>query len=187
MHEPEGGEPLGLLMVHVWPPEDVTANDVAAEPVAAPVTVTVTCPSPALAVGCTGASGADCGAGPEDVGVTCDEALDAELVPPPLVAVAVNVYGVLFVRLVTVHVPDRGVPLRLVMVQVRLSGLDVTVNEVGVLPVALAVTVTATAAFCETPVGVCGVFGAGGCGVVDDEAEELPLVPKLFVAVAVNV
>lgn len=59
-----------------------------------------------------------------------------------------------FVRLVTVQVPDGGDPLRLVIEQVRPSGLEVTVNEVGVLPVALPVTETNTASSCAVPVGV---------------------------------
>ena len=51
------------------------------------------------------------------------------------------------------HVPVRGVPDSELAVQVTLPGFDVTVNEVGVLPVPLAVTVTSTAAFSDVPVG----------------------------------
>ncbi len=143
----------GLEIVHVCPPDAVTVNDVGIPPVAAAVTVTEALVSPAVAEGACGASGADVGAGPPDVGVTDVEATELVLVPPPFVAVAVNVYAVLLVRPVTVHVPVGGVPESEFAVQVRPSGLEVTVKEVGVPPVPLAVTVTSTAAFCEVPVG----------------------------------
>lgn len=153
-HEPVRGVPLGLEIVQLSPPgEAVTVKVLAVAPLAAPVTVTEACPSPAVAFGCWGASGADCGAGPEPVGVTLAEAAELPLVPPAFVAVAVKVYAVLFVRPLTVHVPVRGVPDRELAVQVKLPGFEVTVNEVGVLPVPLAVTVTSTAAFSDVPVG----------------------------------
>jgi len=148
VQEPLRGEPDGLVIVHELPPgEAVTVNDVGVAPVFAPVTVTEASPSPAVADGVWGASGALCGAGPLPVGVTDAEATELALVPPPFVAVAVNVYAVPFVNPVTVHVPVRGVPVSELAVQVKLPGLDVTVKDVGVPPVALSVTVTSTAAF----------------------------------------
>ncbi len=62
--------------------------------------------------------GADGTSGP--VGVTAVDAVDGTLLPTALVAITVNVYGVPFVRPVTVH--DR-----VVVVHVRASGDDVTV------------------------------------------------------------
>ena len=66
----------------------------------------------ATAVGADGASG--------PVGVTAVDAADGTLLPTALVAMTVNVYGVPFVRPVTVH--DR-----VVVVHVRAPGDDVTV------------------------------------------------------------
>ncbi len=54
------------------------------------------------------------------VGVTAVDAADGTLLPTALVAITVNVYGVPFVRPVTVH--DR-----VVVVHVRAPGDDVTV------------------------------------------------------------
>lgn len=148
VHEPAGGVPVGLPMLQVPPPGDaVTVKEVGVAPVPAPVTVTDASPSPAVALGAGGGSGADWGAGPLLVGVTGAEAAELVLVPPPLVAVAVKVYEVPFVRPVTVHVPDRGVPVSEPAVQVKLPGLEVTWKDVGVPPVALSTTVTSTAAF----------------------------------------
>ena len=62
--------------------------------------------------------GADGTSGP--VGVTAVDAADAKLLPTALVAMTVNVYGVPFVRPVTVH--DR-----VVVVHVRAPGDEVTV------------------------------------------------------------
>ena len=55
------------------------------------VTVTVTWLSPATVVGCKGVLGVARGVGPLLVGVTVSEEMEAELVPPPLVAVALKV------------------------------------------------------------------------------------------------
>lgn len=115
------------------------------------------------------------------------EAVEAALVPPPFVAVAVNVYGVPFVRPLTVQEPDLGVPLSELTVHWRLSGFEVTVNDEGVPPVPPSVTVTTTEAFCADPVGCAGAEGAAGCGVVEPEALDELLVPDVFVAFAVNV
>lgn len=84
--------------------------------------------------------------------------------PPPLVAVAVNVYAVPFVRPLTVHEPERGVPLKELAVHCCPPGFEVTVKEVGVppLPLAAPVTVISTDAFCAVPVGACGGSGAAG-------------------------
>ncbi len=66
----------------------------------------------------TTAVGADGTVGP--VGVTAVDAIDDTLLPTALVAMTVNVYGVPFVRPVTVH--DR-----VVVVHARAPGDDVTV------------------------------------------------------------
>jgi len=83
----------------------------------------------------------------------------------------------LFVSPVTVQVPLSGEPLRLLVVHVLPSGLEVTVKEVGVPPVPLSCTVTWTAESKEVPLGFAGASGAGGCGVTDDEGEDALLVP----------
>jgi hypothetical protein len=57
-----------------------------------------------------------------EVGVTDELALDDPEVPPPLVAVTVNVYAVPLVRPVTSQLVSGRV-----MVQVKPPGLDVTV------------------------------------------------------------
>jgi hypothetical protein len=108
---------------------------------------------------------------------------DADDVPPPLVAVAVNVYAVPFVRPVISQLPE--VPA---MVQVRPPGLEVTVNEVGAPPDPVPwATVTVACALPATAVGVAGVSGAGGCGVTAFEAPDEPDVPATLLAVAVKV
>jgi len=78
---------------------------------------------------------------------------------------------------VSVQVPLSGEPLMLLVVHVLPSGLEVTVKEVGVPPVALSCTVTWTAESKEVPLGFAGASGAGGCGVTDDEGEDALLVP----------
>jgi len=102
-------------------------------------------------------------------------------VPPPFVAVALNVYDVPFVKPFTVQLPDEPVT-----VQVNDPGVEVTRYDVGVPPLPAATVTTAD----ETPasaVGVRGVPGIVGCGVTAFEATDAADVPPPLVAVVVNV
>ena len=96
-------------------------------------------------------------------------------------------------RLDTVHEPVGGVPVGLLMVQVRPPGDAVTVKEVGVAPVLAPVTVTDASPSPEVTLGAGGASGADWgagpllVGVTDAEAAELALVPPPLVAVAVKV
>ena len=87
------------------------------------------------------------------MGVTALEAADAADVPPPFVAVALNVYEVPFVRPVTVQSPDEPVT-----VHVNDPGVEVTRYEVGEPPVPAA-TVTSADATPATAVGAGGTPG----------------------------
>jgi hypothetical protein len=82
--------------------------------------------------------------------VTLDDAGDAVDVPPAFVAVAVKVYGVPFVRPVTVHEPDAPVT-----VHVAPPGLAVIVNEAVAAPDP-ATTETVAEALPATAVGAAG-------------------------------
>jgi hypothetical protein len=126
------------------------------------------------------AGAADAG---DATGITGVAGRDADDVPPPLVAVAVKVYAVPFVRPVMTQLPE--VPA---MVQVLPPGLEVTVNEVGAPPDPVPwATVTAACALPATAVGTAGALGTGGCGVTGLDAPDAPEVPPPFVAVARNV
>ena len=109
------------------------------------------------------------------------EAADAADVPPPFVAVALNVYDIPFVKPVTVQLPEAPVT-----VHVRFPGVEVTKKEAGVPPEPAA-TVTTTDATPATAVGVGGVPGTAGCGVTAFDAADAAEVPPPFVAVALNV
>jgi hypothetical protein len=161
--------------VHVKEPGvDVTRYDVGVPPEPA-ATVTTADASLISAVGARGVPGtAGCG-------VTGSDAEDAADVPPPFVAVALNVYDVPFVKPVTVQLPDEPVT-----VHVNEPGVDVTRYDAGVPPLPAATVTTAD----ETPasaVGVRGVPGIVGCGVTAFEATDAADVPPPLVAVVVNV
>ena len=141
--------PDEALTVHVNEPGvDVTRYDAGVPPEPA-ATVTTADAAPATAVGAGGVPGtAGCG-------VTAFEAADAAEVPPPFVAVVVNVYDVPFVKPDTVQLPDAPVT-----VHVKESGSDVTKNDAGVpVPAATVTTADATPA---TAVGAGGVPGVAG-------------------------
>lgn len=127
------------------------------------------------------------------LGVMEDDAPELPLVPPELVAVAVNVYDVPFVKPEITHVPARGVPDRLLIVHVAEPGAALTVSDVGRAPPASAVTVTEALVSPAIADGVCGALGAEvgegppAVGVTEVDAAEAPLVPPALVAVAVNV
>ena len=101
--------------------------------------------------------------------------------PPPFVAVVVNVYDVPFVKPDTVQLPEAPVT-----VHVRFPGLDVTAYDAGVPPVPAA-TVTTADATPATAVGAGGAPGTAGCGVTAFDAADAAEVPPPFVAVALNV
>jgi len=88
--------------------------------------------------------------------VTAFDAADEADVPPPFVAVALNVYDVPFVSPVTVQSPDEPVT-----VHVKEPGVDVTRNDAGVPPEPAA-TVTTADASPVVAAGVRGVPGADG-------------------------
>lgn len=139
--------------------------------------LTVTVADVALAITAVGVSGVPGAA----IGLTEPDAAEAAEVPEVFVAVALKVYGVPVVRPVTVH-EVAG----LVTVQVRLSGVEVTVYEAGAPPApALTVTV-ADVAPATTAVGVGGVPGAA-IGLTLFDAVEAEEVPEALVAVALNV
>jgi hypothetical protein len=97
-----------------------------------------------------------------------------------LLAVTVNVYGVPFVKPLTVVGLD-------VLVPVMLEGLEVAVKSVYGVHSALAI-VKPTVALALPAVAVPIVGAAGTVAVVIAlEAAEAPLVPSAFVAVTVNV
>jgi hypothetical protein len=163
------------VTVHVNEPGvDVTRYDAGVPPEPA-ATVTTADETPASAVGAGGVPGTI------GCGVTAFEAADAAEVPPPFVAVDVNVYDVPFVKPDTVQLPEAPVT-----VHVRFPGLDVTAYEAGVPPEPAA-TVTTADATPATAVGAGGVPGITGCGVTAFEAADKAEVPPPFVAVALNV
>jgi len=165
----------GLVTVHVrLPGNAVTVYEAGAPPVPL-LTVTVADPSPATAVGAGGVPGAASG-------LTEPDAADEPEVPPVLVAVAANVYGVPLVSPVTVQ-EVAG----LVTVHVRPSGVEVTVYEAGAPPLPEAVTVTVAEPSPPTAVGAGGVPGAGIVGLTEPDDAEEPDVPVALVAVAANV
>ncbi len=108
------------------------------------------------------------------------DAADALEVPKVFVAVAVNVYEVPFVRLVTVQLVAGDVTVHVLV----LSSTVVTVYDAGVPPEP-AVTVTVAEPLPATALGVPGTPGVPGATEVD-ELEELE-VPDPLVAVAVKV
>ena len=166
-------EVAGLVTVQVrLSGNEVTVYDAGAPPLPA-ATVTVADPSPATAVGTSGVPGAS-------IGLTLFDADDPLEVPAAVVAVAENVYGVPFVRPVTVH-EVAG----LVTVQVRLPGVEVTVYEAGAPPVPAA-TVTVAEPSPPTAVGVGGVPGAA-IGLTLFDADDPLEVPPALAAVAENV
>ena len=161
--------------VHVREPGvEVTRYEVGVPPEPA-ATVTTADASLISAVGAGGVPGiAGCG-------VTESDAAEAAEVPPPFVAVALNVYDVPLVKPVTVQLPEAPVT-----VHVKDPGVEVTRYDAGVPPVPAATVTTAE----ETPasaVGVRGVPGTIGCGVTAFDATEAADVPPPFVAVALNV
>jgi hypothetical protein len=87
--------------------------------------------------------------------IALDE-LDDPDVPPPFVAVTLNVYDVTYVKPVTVHEPEEPVT-----VHVKEPGVDVTLNEAGVPPEPAA-TVTTADASPTSAVGAGGVPGTTG-------------------------
>jgi len=163
------------VTVHVNEPGvDVTRYDAGVPPEPA-ATVTTADETPASAVGAGGVPGTI------GCGVTAFEAADAAEVPPPFVAVDVNVYDVPFVKPDTVQLPEAPVT-----VHVRFPGLDVTAYEAGVPPEPAA-TVTTADATPATAVGAGGAPGRIGCGVTAFDAADAAEVPPPFVAVALNV
>ncbi len=88
--------------------------------------------------------------------VTALDELDDPDVPPPFVAVTLNVYDVPYVKPDTVHEPEEPVT-----VHVKEPGVDVTLNEAGVPP-ELAATVTTADASPTSAVGAGGVPGTTG-------------------------
>ncbi len=163
---------------HVPPGLAVT---VYAEIVAPPVFAgalhdTTTCVLPLTPLTPVGASGSV-------AGVTAADAVEAVLVPALFVAVTVNVYAVPFVRPVTVQdsAPDNHP-------QVWLPELAVTVYAVIVDPPVLAGALhdTTTCVLPRTPDTLVGAPGTVA-GVTAADGVEALLVPKLFVAVTVNV
>jgi hypothetical protein len=141
--------PDAPVTVHVSDPGvEVTRNEAGVPPEPA-VTVTTADDTPATAVGAGGVPGTT------GCGVTAFDAAEAADVPPPFVAVAVNVYDVPFVNPDTVQLPD--VP---VTVHVNESGIEVTKKDAGV-PVPAA-TVTTADAISATAVGAGGVPGIAG-------------------------
>jgi hypothetical protein len=117
---------------------------------------------------------------PPAAGVTAVDAVDADDVPAPFVAVAVNVYEVPFVRPDTTQLVAGDVTVHVFV----LSSTVVTVYVDGVPPLP-ADTVTVACPLPATAVGVPGV--PGGPGITALEAVDDPDVPSLFVAVDVNV
>jgi hypothetical protein len=152
----------------------VTVCDVAAVPLCAAETDTLTKPSPATTLGAAGAFGFA-------IGVTDADAADAADVPPALLAVAANVYAVPFVRPDTTHDPDAPV-----IVHVAPPGDASTVCDVAAVPVVAAVIEAVTDPSPATTLGTAGTFGFA-IGVTDTEAADAADVPPAFVAVAVNV
>ena len=73
--------------------------------------------------------------------------------PPPFVAVVVNVYDVPFVKPDTVQLPEAPVT-----VHVNEPGVEVTRYDAGVPPVPAATVTTAE----ETPASAVGVLGVPG-------------------------
>jgi len=163
------------VTVHVKEPGvEVTRNDVGVPPEPA-TTDTTADPSFASTVGASGAPGtAGCG-------VTGSDAEDDADVPPPFVAVVLNVYDVPFVSPDTVQLPDAPVT-----VHVKDPGVDVTRYDAGVPPEPATTDTTAD----ETPasaVGAGGVPGTTGWGVTGSDAADDADVPPPFVAVVLNV
>jgi len=161
--------------VHVKEPGvDVTRYEVGVPPEPA-ATVTTADASLISAVGAGGVPGtAGCG-------VTGSEAEEAADVPPPFVAVALNVYDVPLVKPDTVQLPEAPVT-----VHENDPGVEVTRYDAGVPPLPAATVTTAD----ETPasaVGVRGVPGIVGCGVTAFDAADAADVPPPFVAVALKV
>ena len=86
--------------------------------------------------------------------------------PPPFVAVVVNVYDVPFVKPDTVQLPEAPVT-----VHVRFPGVEVTAYDAGVPPEPAA-TVTTADATPATAVGVGGVPGTAGAGPPSERQKE---------------
>jgi hypothetical protein len=147
---------------------------VAAPPPAPGTTVTDADAFSVATVGCCGTAGVKSG-------VAGSEATDEPLVPDPLVAVAVNVYGALFVRPVTVHEPAAPVT-----VQVFNSGDDVTVYDVGVAPDPAA-TVTVASPSAAVTVGFAGASGIGAAVVHDTDLTAPPPVNGVEIGVTIRV
>ncbi len=117
------------------------------------------------------------------VGVTEAEAEDAEDVPTPLVAVAVNVYAVPDVSPATTH-DDAGTITVHEPTDALLGSHAVTVYELAVPP-GPAGTVTVTDPGPDTTVGVPGIPGAAK--FTELEAVDADDVPPTLLAVVVNV
>ena len=114
-------------------------------------------------------------------GVTDADGVDAAEVPPALLAVAVNVYAVPFVRPDTTHAPDAPT-----IVHVAPPGDAVTVCDVAGHTSMASATDTLTAPSPATAPGAVGTLGFA-IGVTDADAADAADVPPAFVAVAVNV
>jgi hypothetical protein len=107
--------PEAPVTVHVNDPGvEVTRYDAGVPPLPA-ATVTTADETPASAVGVRGVPGI------VGCGVTAFDATDAAEVPPPLVALALNVYDVPLVKPDTVQLPEEPVT-----VQVKDPGVEVT-------------------------------------------------------------
>jgi hypothetical protein len=168
-------EPNAPVIVQVAPPGDAsTVCDVAGHTSNATSTDTRTAPSPATTPGAAGTLGTG-------IGVTEADGADAAEVPPALVAVAVNVYAVPFVRPDTTHEPDAPV-----IVQVAPPGDASTVCDVAGHESMAFVTVTLADPSPTTTLGAAGTFGLA-IGVTEADGADAADVPPAFVAVAVNV
>ena len=167
--------PDAPTIVHVAPPGDaVTVCDVAGHTSMASATDTLTAPSPTTAPGAVGTLGFA-------IGVTDADGVDAAEVPPALLAVAVNVYAVPFVRPDTTHAPDAPT-----IVHVAPPGDAVTVCDVAGHTSMASATDTLTAPSPTTAPGAVGTLGFA-IGVTDADGVDAAEVPPAFVAVAVNV
>ena len=108
-------------------------------------------------------------------GVALSDAAEGLEVPPPPVAVEVNVYATPFVNPVTVHDPDDAETVH-DLVAPATEGDAVTVYEVGDPPVVGATTVTVTCPSPAETVGWPGAPGAAGKYLQVAIHEAIPLV-----------
>ena len=159
-------EPDAPTIVQLAPPGDaVTVCDVAGHASMASATDTLTDRSPTTTSGIAGTLGGG-------VGVTGADGADAAEVPPALLAVAVNVYSVPFVRPDTTHEPKAPA-----IVQLAPPGVAVTVSDVAAAPACAAEIDALTAPSPTTTAGTDGTFGS----IAPDVITRLP-VPVLDTA-----